>query len=245
MRFAVFAIASVPDTASARALLDLQDLDDKAVSKVLFHRRKQQTGSSEILRWDQRAIAGMTLIQHALDRPLIDSLDLSTHAEPAMLDTWYKAVLRDGCMVSWSGDADLLALLRFRSLRHRVSYPAYWQAIEGGQADVHLDLCDWLSPSGDDRPGLDDTARKLGLPGLLGAGEGEVYDAWLAGRHGDLRTYSDLVALNSYLLAVRVFSITGRISRQDGQRAEKALRSVLETRTEDHIRRFLDAWSAT
>ena len=48
---------------------------------MLSHRRRQQTGSSETLRWDQRAIASITIIQHSLDKVNIESMGLANHSE--------------------------------------------------------------------------------------------------------------------------------------------------------------------
>ena len=60
MRFSVFALSAVPDLPTARRILGLDDLDDKSVTKVLFHQRKQQAGAPERLGWNQQMIASMT-----------------------------------------------------------------------------------------------------------------------------------------------------------------------------------------
>lgn len=242
MRFSVFAISTVPDTATTRRLFNLHDLDDKAVSKVLFHRRKQQTGSSEVLRWDQRAIAGITLIQHSVDNVNIESLNLATHSEVDMLHAFYRVTLRNGHMVSWDGSQMLLPLVHFRTLMHGVSYPAYWHA-QRERGDLHFDICNWMSPTPDDRPGLDETARKFGYPGLLNHSEDNVVDAWQRGRYADVQAYSDICALNTYLLALRLFSMTGEITRHDSSRVGVTLRSELSRRKDMHLGEFLTAWS--
>lgn len=241
MRFTVFALSSVPDTSTTRQLFALDDLDDKAVSKVLFHRRKQQTGKSEALRWDQRAIAGLTLIHHAQDRVRIESMHFAAHSEEDMLHAFFEAALADGPMVSWGGEHNGIPLLHFRTLKHGVSYPAYWQALKTG-ADLHLDIRSRLSPHSDDLPLLDETARKLGFPGLLNHVEDEVMDAWLQGRHDGVQAFSDLTALNTYLLAVRMFSVTGEMTGEAGARAERQLLDELGEHDETHLAEFLSAW---
>ena len=241
MRFSVFALATVPDTATTRRLFDLDDLDDKSVSKVLFHRRKQQTGSSERLRWDQRSIAAITTIQHAMGSVQIDSMNLARHSEEDMLHAFFKAVLRDGRLVSWDGERSDLPLVHFRTLKHQISYPAYWLA-RGGDVQPHLDLQSWLSPSDNDLPSLDETVRKLALPGMFQYSEDSVMDAWLRGQHEAVQAYSDLAALNAYLLALRMFKMTGEITPQDEVRVCKHLRSDLAARSLDHLDAFLAAW---
>ncbi len=243
MRFSVFALSTIPDTATTRRLFDLHDLDDKSVSKVLFHRRKQQTGSSETLRWDQRAIAGMTLIQHSLDGFRIDSMTLERHTEEQMLHAYYQAALKDGRLVSWDGEQALIPLIHFRSLKQGVSYPAYWAACDG-DVRLHLDIRSWLSPGIADRPMLNETARKLGCPGMLGLDDNAVCDAWLKGDYDRVRAYSDVIALNTYLLAISLFCVTGEMTQGDGARIRRALREWLKGIEGRHFGDFLDAWNS-
>ncbi|MCB1800497.1 MAG: hypothetical protein KDI82_02300 [Gammaproteobacteria bacterium] len=241
MRFCVFATASVPDVVTARRVHGLDDLDDKAVSKVLFHQRKQQTGNSEDLRWDQRMLAGMTMIQHSVDTMHITSHTFATDNESETLQNYFAAALRNGCMVSWNGVALEVPMIHFRSLQGRISVPAYWQAVRE-RADFHVSLCDLIAPPVGDRPSLDTTARKLGFPGMLGVGEGDVYAAWLQQEPAKVQAYSDLAALNTYLLALQFFSMTGQVSRHDTERVHVRLRDELRRREMSHFGDFAAAW---
>ncbi len=243
MRFSVFAISSVPDTQAARHLFGLHDLDEKSVSKVLFHHRKQQTGSSEVLRWDQCAIASLTLIQHAGGDVRLSSMSIASANERDMLDAFYQAARHVSHMISWDGARYGLPLIHFRSLRHAISHPEYWQAGRE-QRGIHLDLRHWLSPSSDDMPALDETARRLGLPGLLETTEDAVIEAWLDGRPESAQAFSELSALNTYLLALRVFGVTGEITCQDQDQAQNQLREQLGRGEGRHRIEFLNAWSA-
>lgn len=242
MRFSVFALSSVPDTETTRQVFALDDLDDKSVSKVLFHRRKQQTGSSEVLRWDQRAIASLTLIQHSVNDVHMSAMNLSAHSEEEMLHAFFDAILREGRMVSWGGQQVDVPLIHFRTLKQQVSYPAYWQSLKT-RGEMHLDICDWLSPPAGDLPSLDETARKLGFPGLLNRDEDTVLDAWLHGRQDEVQGFSDLAALNIYLLALRLFNVTGEMTRHDNVRVKAKLRDELGSRDGQHLAEFLSAWS--
>ncbi len=241
MRFSVFALSTVPDTATTRQLFDLDDLDDKSVSKVMFHRRKQQTGSSEKLRWDQRAIASLTLIHHNLDGVKMESLTLADHSEGDMLHAFYRTASQGTRLVSWDGDQTLIPLIHFRSLKHLISYPIYWEACRSG-AKIHLDLRSWLSPTTEDRPNIHETARKLGLPGMLGLSDEKVTDDWLKGDIDGVRAFSEILALNAYLLAMRLFSTTGELPRHDSERVTMTLREGLSKRRQSHIDDFLAAW---
>ena len=123
-----------------------------------------------------------------------------------------------------------------------VSYPAYWQALRE-RGDLHLDLCACLSPTLADRPGLDDTARKLGLPGMLGRDDDGVVDAWLQGRSADVQAFSDIAALNTYLIALQRFNTTGEIARHDNARVKVLLRDQLRRAEGSHLVDFVNAWS--
>ena len=244
MQFTVFALSSVPDTATTRQLFDLHDLDDKSVSKVMFHRRKQQTGSSETLRWDQRAVASLTLISHGSEKLQIDSMNLGSHSEEAMLQVFFESALAGGPLLSWGGASLELPLVHFRALKHRLCAPAYWQALKAGE-DPYLDIRAWMTPGDTDLPTLNATALKLGFPGLLGRTEDEVTDAWLSDRQDyRVQAFSDLCALNTYLLALRLLTVTGELNHDENQSAQARLRGRLGDETSDHLQAFLAAWSA-
>jgi len=241
MRFSVFALTTVPDTTTTRQLFALEDLDDRSVAKVMFHRRKQQTGSSEVLRWDQRAVGALTLVQHSVDAVRLETMTAGDHSEPDMLQAFFKAALADQRLVSWDGARMLIPMIYFRALKYELSFPAYWEACRKGQ-EIHLDVRSWLSPGPDDRPTLDETARKLGCPGMLGLSDEQVADDWLRGKRDSLSAYSETVALNTYLLALRLFSVTGEMSRHDGARVRGTLADGLRRHPGEHVRNFLDAW---
>ena len=243
MQFSVFALVSVPDTATTRDLFELDDLDDKAVSKVLFHRRKQQTGSSEVLRWDQRAIAGLSLIRHTADALELESISGTARNEEEMLRDFLQGVADTDRVVSWDAARHDLPWLRFRSLKYAVRLPAGW-GHTGHSAETagHTDIAQWLSGSDVDRPTLDETARKLGFPGMLDRTENTAMDAWLAGRGEEIQAYSDLAVLNTYLLALRLFMVRGEMDRDEATAALERLPLVLGESEAQHSRDFLTAW---
>ena len=67
-------------------------------------------------------------------------------------------------------------------------------------------------------------------------------DAWLLKSYADLQAFSDLNAINSYLIALRLFAVTGELNPHDGQRVVERLRDQLGTRAEAHLTAFLAAW---
>ncbi|MCB1775430.1 MAG: hypothetical protein KDI88_17590 [Gammaproteobacteria bacterium] len=239
MSIAAFAIASVPDTATTRRLFGLDDLDDKAVSKVLFHRRKQQTGSSEDLRWDQRAIVGLSLVRQTPGGVDMQTLTADDGDERTLLDAYYATVGNHDRLLSWNGTDKALPLIHFRSLQHAMHQPGYWQRLQG---EWHVDLRAWLCPAAGDMPTLDETALKLGFPGMRGIGEKQLYDAWLAGDMEPVRAFTEHAALNTFLIGLRWQVLTGLQSARGATQYADALRDLLRESRSSHLGAFLSAW---
>ena len=186
-------------------------------------------------------IASMTLIRHAVDDVRVESMNLSTHSESDMLRAYFSQAVQHGRMMSWDGTRGALSLVRFRSLMHRLSFPAYWQAERDGK-DMHTDIAAWLSAADGEPPRLDEVARQLGLPGMSNVRADGLSDAWLRRSHADLQAFSDLNAINSYLVALRLFAVTGELNPHDGQRVVRRLRDQLGGRSDAHLTAFLAAW---
>ena len=241
MQFTVFALSTVPDTPTTRRLFGLDDLDDKAVSKVLFHRRKQQTGASEVLRWDQRAIASLTLIRHSAKGVRLESLNVHKQSEEALLDVFLHAAWGGDRMVAWNGEDMDLPLVRFRCLKYSIGLPEHWRK-GPGETEAHMDIARWLCRSAADQPTMDGIARKLGFPGMLNRSEQTAMDAWLFGSLDEAQAFSDIKALNTYLLALRLFAVRGEITRQESATAAEQLKELLTGDVPGHFSEFVSAW---
>lgn len=245
MRFTVFSFAPVPDIDTARRNFGLQDLSDADVAKVLFHQRKQKTGHSEQLNWDQLQIASLTLVHHSLDYVQMDSYSLAQNQESDLIDWVHKAISRSGRVITWGGAQLEEPLLHFRCMKHRISYTPYWTARQAGE-QVHLDIRRLLQVE-ETAPDLrlDDLARRFDLPGMLGQSSDQLTDAWLADDSETLARYADYRALNTYLLALEVLSLRGEISYADRARAQKKLRDYLNNEAKPRARYadFLATWN--
>jgi predicted PolB exonuclease-like 3'-5' exonuclease len=108
-----------------------------------------------------------------------------------------------------------------------------------------MDIRGWLSPPSGDRPTLDETTRKLGFPGQLNRTQTSVMDAWLQGRHDEVQAYSDIKALNTYLLALRLFTVTGDMAGHEHEQARNRLLDGLTKHDDEHLASFVTAWSKT
>lgn len=243
MRFTVFAFSTTPDIETARRNFQLADLSEKEVAKVLFHQRKQQTGHSERLNWDQLQIASTTLVKHSLDHVELQSHTLADLSEPELIGRLFEALEGSGRLVSWNGNSNAMPLLHFRCMKHQVSHAGYWQAVRDGR-QVHTDLRDIIAPTETEMPPLDAFAQRFGYPGMLGHDIDTVWDAFLEKNWQEIARFSDYWALNSYLLALDLMTLRGEMDQQDTEKARLKLRERLEKQAamEPRYQSFLDAW---
>lgn len=227
MRFTVYAFSVIPDLETARKNFDLHNLSDKDVAKVLFHQRKQQTGHSEALNWDQLQIASLSLVHYSLDYVDMITYSLKDQDEPELINTFYNALGMSGHMVSWDGNSRSLPLLHFRCMKHRISDNAYWNSVRQGE-QLHVDLSEMIAPDRVEMPPLDAMAKRFHFPGMLGANDDTVWDAYLRSDFSEVARQSDLRALNTYLIALEVFALRGDMSFADAARARIKLREHLK-----------------
>lgn len=243
MRFTVFAFSPIPDLETARRNFDLHDLSDKEVAKVLHHQRKQQTGHSEALNWDQMQIASVSLVHFSLDYVEMGTHTLAELDESGLINKLYNALDASGHMVSWGSSRQAIPLLHFRCMKHRISHPSYWAAIKDGQ-DVHIDLRDAFGPDDTEMPTLDSFVKRFHCPGMLGHSIDSVWQSYLNDDFEGIARHSDYKVLNTYLLALEVMSLRGMMTYQDAARARMKLRDYLENGAEPSERYtpFLEAW---
>jgi len=247
MNFTVFAFSYVPDVPTARKNFELDDLTDKEVGKVLFHQRKQRTGQSEDLTWDQQSLASISLVHHSMDYVEFESFSLSNCTEAELIHKFFNALERDGLVVSWDGNRHQIPLLHFRCMKHGISHSGYWEAIKSGQ-EIHFDLSQWLTPTGthSHSPLINDIARRFHYPGMQGHDADTVWNGLLKNDYEAVSGFSDYKALNSYLIALQIFGLKGDMSYNDSVRARIKLRDHLEKVAQPSSRytNFLNAWES-
>ena len=241
--FTVFAFSAIPDLDTARKNFGLHDLSDKDVAKVLFHKRKQQTGHSETLNWDQLQIASVSLVHHSQEHVVLETLCLPDVSENAILAAFFQALGTSGRMVCWGGEDNSLALIDFRCMKHRISDKGYWQARQSGLL-MFDDLREMLAPAGSEVPSMDAFAGRFDYPGMCGMDDEAVWDAYLLDDFEQIARHSDYRALNTYLLALEMLSLRGELSFAEADRARGSLRKHLEKTTGASGQRhdFITSW---
>ncbi len=254
MNVLVFDIETIPDVGGGRQLLGLDGLPDSDVASVMFHQRRQETGS-EFLKLHLHRIVAISAIMRRGDMLKVWSLGEPEAPEQELVQRFFDGIERfSPTLVSWNGTNFDLPVLHYRALLHGVMAPRYW---ENGEEDQsfrynnylsryhyrHIDLMDVLagySPRAN--APLDEIATLLGLPGKMGMSGAKVWDNYLAGDIVGIRNYCETDVLNTYLVFLRFELMRGRLTRDSYQAECQRTRAMLEGDERPHLREFLTHW---
>jgi 3'-5' exonuclease len=250
----VFDIETVPDTALGSRLYGLQGLPDAEIAKAMFAMRRQRTGE-EFLPHVQQRIVAISCALRSRDGLKLWSLGEPDASEAELIRRFFDGIERFApTLVSWNGSGFDLPVLHYRALKAGVQAPRYWDVGDGDPNFRysnylskyhwrHLDLMSVLAGhQGRARASLADTAALLGLPGKLGFGGGQVWDAWLAGEIVRIRRYCETDVLNTYLVFLRFELLRGRLTRERYREELARVRTLLTESAEPHHQEFLSAW---
>src|ERR1700739_4918532 len=93
------------------------------------------------------------------------------------------------------------------------------------------------------RVSLANMACLLKLPGKLGFGGDQVWDAYQRGDLGGIRRYCETDVLNTYLIWLRFEQLRGRLTAEEEDAEVGRLRAGLGASSEPHLAQFLAAWT--
>lgn len=235
MNLIAFALGTVPDVETGRRLHDLGELSDKDAAKVLYHRRKQETGYSEQLRPNQQRLAALSLVREGESGPELTSLTWQNADEVVLLDSLLAGAHGLAQPVSWGNES--VPVIGYRALKYGRHLSNLLQP--GCLRDLQAELAQ--GQEGAKAP-LHEVAHLLGLPGL-GIPQVDVWEAMLADDADAVRVPLDLQALHCYLIALRLADITHQRPQAQIVKARDGLREHLANRQEPHLKQFLDRWS--
>jgi len=256
MNILVFDIETIPDVASGRRLYDLEGLNDADVAKIMFHKRREETGDSEFLRHHLHRIVAISVVMRRTDQLKVWSLGDEKSDEADLIRRFFDGIEKySPTLVTWNGGGFDLPVLHYRSLVHGIAAPRYWDT---GDLDRefkwnnyisrfhwrHTDLMDVLAGYQPRASApLDGIAQLLGLPGKLGMDGSKVWDAYQAGRLGEIRDYCETDVLNTYLVYLRFELIRGSLDQPGYDQEVQRVRDLLKTENKPHWQAFLEAWT--
>jgi len=255
MNILVFDIETVPDIVTGRRLYDLDGLNDADVAKIMFHKRREETGDSEFLRHHLHRIVAISVVMRHADQLKVWSLGDEQSEEADLIRRFFDGIEKyTPTLVTWNGSGFDLPVLHYRSLVHGVPAPRYWDT---GDLDRdfkwsnylsrfhwrHIDLMDVLAGYQPRASApLDDIAQMLGLPGKLGMDGSKVWAAYQAGQLSEIRDYCETDVLNTYLVYLRFELMRGNIDVAGFEQEMQRTRDLLRADSRPHLQAFLNAW---
>lgn len=258
MTWLAFDIETIPDIDGGRRLYGLEGLSDKDVAKVMFHKRRQESGGSDFLRHHLQRVVAISIVLRDRYRQQLEIRSLGEGADEAtLLQEFFGLIDRySPTLISWNGSGFDLPVLHYRTLVHGIAMPRYWETGEGDSSfkwnnyqsryhSRHTDLMDVLAGySGRANAPLDEVAVLCELPGKLGMDGSLVWDAYRRGELQQIRNYCESDALNTYLLYLRFQLLTGHLLADEYRDECQIVREELASSTHDHWQQFLATWPA-
>jgi predicted PolB exonuclease-like 3'-5' exonuclease len=251
-----FDIETVPDTAGLRLLHGIDPkLADRDVAEFAFRQRRAQTGNDFMPLHLQRVVAIACALREG-ETFRCWSLGTEADTEADLIRRFFDGIEKyTPQLVSWNGKGFDMPVLHYRGLIHGISAPQYW---EMGDEDKdfrynnylsryhprHLDVMDLLALyQNRGYAPLDDLARLLGFPGKMGMDGSGVWDAYQAGKLGEIRNYCETDAANTYLVFLRFQLMRGAYDEARYRKELDLVRSTLVKSGDAHWREFIGRWS--
>jgi len=254
MTIFVFDIETVPDVDAGRRLYSLEGLSDNKVADVMFHKRRQETGT-EFLRLHLHRIVAISLVMWSAENFQVWTLGDPDSSEQDIISRFFDGLDRyTPTLVSWNGGGFDLPVLHYRALLHGIQAPRYWETGADDNSfrwnnylsryhNRHTDLMDVLAgyqPRAN--APLDEIATILGFPGKMGMSGARVWDSYVAGNIVDIRDYCETDVLNTYLVYLRFEMIRGHLSPNGYQQRCQQVREHLKESGKVHLLEFEQAW---
>jgi hypothetical protein len=256
MNVLAFDIETIPDVETGRKLYELSDLSDKDTGRAMFAIRREQTGESEFLKHHLHRVVAISAVLRHGDSVKVWSLGDEGSTEAEIIRRFFDGIERyTPTIVSWNGSGFDLPVLHYRSLKHGISAPRYWDTGDNDREFKwnnylsrfharHTDLMDVLSAyQARATAPLDEIAALLGLPGKMGRSGANVWEQYLDGKIGEIRDYCETDALNTYLVYLRFELMRGNLDEAGFQREAELVRKTLREMNKSHLNEFLSRWN--
>jgi len=262
MNTLVFDIETVPDVDFGRRLYALEVLPDEQVASAMFALRRQgriapgAAPPSDFLPLEQHRVVAISCALRNGDGLRVWSLGDLGASEAELVRRFFDGIEKySPDLVSWNGAAFDLPVLTYRALLAGVQAARFWETGDGDPAFRynnyvsryhwrHTDLMDVLAGyQNRGRVSLASMACLLGLPGKLGFGGGQVWQAWQRGELAAIRRYCETDVLNTWLIYLRFALLRGLLTRELYAQEIERVRAYLRGSSEPHLAEFLRAWT--
>jgi hypothetical protein len=251
----VFDIETVPDVESGRLVHGLHSLTDEDVARAMRTLRVQKTGGTDFLAHPEHRIVAISAVLRSPEKLRVWSLGSAESTERELLERFFDGIERfRPVLISWNGSGFDLPVIHYRSLKHGVAAPLYWESGDeirdfkynnylNRYHARHLDLMDVLAGfQARASSSLEAIALMLGLPGKMGMSGGRVWDAFREGKIEQIRAYCETDVLNTYLIYLQFEKLRGRLDENGHVQETQRLVELLDASAESHLTDFLGQW---
>jgi len=258
MNTLVFDIETVPAVDAGRRLYGLEDLSEEDVARVMFQKRREETGDSDFLRHHLHRVVAISAVLRSADSLRVWSLGDPAAGEAELISRFFDGIEKfTPTLVSWNGSQFDLPVLHYRALVHGIPGRRYWDTGDDDREfrwnnylnryhARHTDLMDVLSGYQPRAVApLAEIAVMLGLPGKMGMSGADVWERYCAGGIVDIREYCEIDVLNTYLVYLRWELLRGHLDQPGWESETRLLRDTLKTENKAHFNAFLEAWSSS
>ncbi len=260
----VFDIETVPDTDTAKVLLDDNESNDKDLrQKLADYHLKITDGRSSFLRQPFHKVVAISFLEADIirDHNGTEKYELTSLRTGGEEDSSEEDLIKGlfshlnkkkPRFVSYNGRNFDLPVLKYRAMKHEISAP--WLYKTGDKwnnynqrysLDWHCDLAEAFSDFGaSSRTKMNEVCACANLPGKTGIDGSMVADFFDEGKIGKIRDYCETDVANTYLLYLVYQHHTGTISTDNFLQARLDLSALLEKdgAKKPHLKEFLDEW---
>lgn len=260
----VFDIETIPDLNYARQHLPWRDqtqaikFSNSDIAKAIYSYSRANTGS-DFLKHYLHQIVEISCVMRSDSGLKIWSLGRNLSAnesrEKQLISRFFAGIDKyQPTLVSYNGQAFDLPVLHYRSLKHKVSAPTYWDIGELNKDykwnnytnryhTRHIDLMDVLAAY---QPRayikLEELALINNFPGKMGMDGSKVFDCYQNNELDAISNYCETDVLNTYLVYLKFELIRGKLNNSEYQQEIDTIKKYLIDSNLEHFAEFLDNW---
>jgi hypothetical protein len=260
----VFDIETIPDTESAKNLLNLSGNNQDELRQALTdYHLKITDGKNSFIRQPFQRIVAISFLQadiirdnNGSEKYILNEIrsggDLNSSEEDLVKGFFSYLKKQPPRIVSFNGKNFDLPVLKYRAIKYGISAP--WLYKMGDKwnnynykysLDWHCDLIDAFSDFGSSaKVKMNELCAVFNLPGKLGIDGSMVSEYFDNKRLQEIRNYCETDVINTYLLYLYYQHHTGNLSNENFLQAQQDLGNYLgsEGDKREHLAEFLKEW---
>ncbi len=250
-----FDIETIPDLTTGEKLYGLEGIEPKEAAKAMLAARRTRVPDAVMLPLHLHQVVAISVaVRWGENNFVVKSLGSADSSEKELVQTFFRSVDKNPTLVSWNGNGFDLPVLQYRAMYHSIQNVRYWDTgafdreakwnnYQSRYHDRHVDIMDVLARySYRGVASLDDIAQLTGLPGKIGIGGASVFDAYLDGKHEEIRNYCEMDSLNTYLIFLRLQYIRGHFTDEKYQHELQKAYTWLSDSDKEHFAEYASRW---